>query len=149
MRIPSRIEWTGGAVLVGAASCSLLLLMGLVIVDVDRGIRVSGKVTRGDGDGVWRLEGPVSGRSLGLLGDARYVFAPRGDRRVLLGEVRAVEARFHRSAEEVLAAVEFESAAGGDGLPHSVEEGPASLFVATRPPGPLLLALLEKVSPAR
>ena len=147
MRIPSRIEWTGGAVLIGAAACSLLLLLGLVLLDVDRGIRVSGKVTRGDG--VWRLEGPVSGRSLGLLGDARYVFAARGNRRVLLGEVRAVEARFHRSAEEVLAAVEFESAAGGDGLPHSVEEGPASLFVATRPPGPLLLALLEKVSPAR
>lgn len=147
MRIPSRIEWTGGAVLIGAASCSLLLLMGLVLVDVDRGIRVSGKVTRGDG--VWRLEGPVSRRGLGLLGDARYVLAARGDRRVLLGEVRAVEARFRRSAEEVLAAVEFEPAAGGDGLPHSLEEGDASLFVATRPPGSLLLALLEKVSPAR
>ena len=147
MRIPSRIEWTGGAGLIGAALCSLLLLVGLVLVDVDRGIRVSGKVTRGDG--VWRLEGPVSRRSLGLLGDARYVLAARGDRRVLLGEVRAVEARFRRSAEEVLAAVEFEPAAGGDGLPHSLEEGDASLFVATRPPGPLLVALLEKVSPAR
>ena len=146
MRFPSRIEWTGGAALIGAASCSLLLLVGLVLVDVDRGIRVSGKVTRGDG--VWRLEGPVSRRSLGLLGDARYVLAARGDRRVLLGEVRAVEARFRRSAEEVLAAVEFEPAAGGDGL-QSLEEGDASLFVATRPPGPLLLALLEKVSPAR
>ncbi|MCE2516082.1 MAG: hypothetical protein J4F37_13940 [Acidobacteria bacterium] len=147
MRIPSRIEWTGGAVLIGAAACSLLLLLGLVLLDVDQGIRVSGKVTRGDG--VWRLEGPVSGRSLGLLGDARHVFAARGNRRVLLGEVRAVEARFHRSAEVILAAVEFESTAGGKGHPHPVREGPASLFVATRPPGPLLLALLEKVSPAR
>ena len=147
MRIPSRIEWTGGAVLIGAASCSLLLRVGLGLVDVDRGVRVSGEVTRGDG--VWRLDGPVSRRSLGLLGDARYVLAARGDRRVLLGEVRAVEARFRRSAEAVLAAVEFEPAAGGDGLPESVEEGDASLFVATRPPGPLLLALLEKVSPAR
>lgn len=147
MRIPSRIEWTGGAVLIGAAACSLLLLFGLVLVDVDRGIRVSGEVTRGDG--VWRLEGPVSRRSLGLLGDACYVFAAKGNRRVLLGEVRAVDARFRRSDEEVLAAVEFDFTAGGKGLPHSLEEGPASLFVATRPPGPLLLALLEKVSPAR
>lgn len=147
MRIPSRIEWTGGAVLICAAACSLLLLTGLVLVDVDRGILVSGEVAKADGG--WRLEGPVSGRSLGLLGDARYVFAARGNRRVLLGEVRAVDARFRRSDEEVLAAVEFESTAGGKGLPHPVREGPASLFVATRPPGPLLLALLEKVSPAR
>ena len=147
MRIPSRIEWSAGAVLICVVSCSLFLLMGLVLIDVDRGIQVSGMVTRGDGG--WRLEGPVSRRSLGLLGDARYVFAARGNRRVLLGEVRAVEARFRRSAEEVLAAVEFESTAGGDGLPHSLREGAASLFVATRPPGPLLVALLEKVSPAR
>lgn len=147
MRIPSRIEWTGGAVLIGAAACSLLLLFGLVLVDVDRGILVSGEVTKTDGG--WRLEGPVARRSLGLLGDARYVFAARGDRRVLLGQVRSVGARFRRSEEGILAAVEFESTAGGKGLPHPVREGPASLIVATRPPGPLLLALLEKVSPAR
>ena len=147
MRIPSRIEWIGGAVLICAAACSLLLLTGLVLVDVDRGVRVSGEVAKADGG--WRLEGPISRRSLGLLGEARYVFAARGGRRVLLGEVRAVGARFRRSEEEVLAAVEFESTAGGKGLPHPVREGPASLFVATRPPGPLLLALLEKVSPAR
>lgn len=146
MRIPSRIEWTAGAVLTCVAACSLLLLTGLVLVDVDRGILVSGKVTKADGG--WRLEGPVSRRSLGLLGDARYVLAARGDRRVLLGQVQAVGARFRPGEEQVLAAVEFESAAGG-GLPHPVRGGPASLFVATRPPGPLLLALLEKVSPAR
>ena len=145
MRIPSRIEWTAGAVLICVAACSLLLLMGLVLFDVDRGIQVSGTVTGRDGS--WRLEGPVSRRSLGLLGDARYILAARGDRRVLLGEVRAVGARFRPGEEQALAAVEFESAGGG--LPHPVEEGPASLFVATRPPGPLLLALLEKVSPAR
>ena len=147
MRIPSRIEWTGAAVLICAAACSLLLLMGLVLIDVDRGVRVSGTVT--GGDGTWRLEGPVSSRSLGLLGDARYVLAARGNRRILLGEVRAVDARFRPGAGEVLAAVEFESTANGDGRSHPVEEGPASLFVATRPSGPLLLALLEKVSPAR
>ena len=134
MRIPSRIEWTAGA--------------GLVLVDVDRGIRVSGTVTVTGRDGTWRLEGPVSSRSLGLLGGARYVLAARGDRRVLVGEVRAGDARFRRGTEEVLAAVEFEPTAGG-GLPHPVEEGPASLFVATRPAGPLLLALIEKVNPAR
>ena len=147
MRIPSRIEWTAGAVLICAAACSLLLLTGLVLFDVDRGIRVSGKVTKADGG--WRLEGRVSRRSLGLLGDARYVLAARGDRRVLLGQVRAVGARFRPGEEQALAAVEFESAAGGGGLPHPVNEGPASLFVATRPPGPLLFALFEKVSPAR
>ena len=147
MRIPSRIEWTAGAVLVGAAACSLLILAGLVLVDVDRGIRLSGTVT--GRDGAWRLEGPVSSRSLGLLGEARYVLAARGNRRVLVGEVRAVGARFRRGAEEVLAAVDFESAAGGGGLPPPVEEGPASYFVATRPAGPLLLALIEKVNPAR
>ena len=147
MRIPSRIEWTGGAVLIGAAACSLLLLFGLVLVDVDRGILVSGEVTKADGG--WRLEGPVARRSLGLLGDARYVFAAKGGRRVLLGQVRSVGARFRQSEEGILAAVEFESTAGGKGLPRPVREGPASLFVAARPPGPLLLALLEKVSPAR
>ena len=147
MRIPARIEWTGGAVLVGVAACSLLLLAGLVLIDVDRGILVSGTVTARDGG--WRLEGPVSSRSLVLLGGARYVLAAGADRRVLLGEVRAVGARFSRGAEEVLAAVEFESAAGGDGLPHPVEEGPGSFFLAARPARPLLLALLEKVSPAR
>ena len=146
MRIPSRIEWTGGAVLVGAAACSLLLLAGLVLVDVDRGILVSGTVT--GRDGAWRLEGPVSSRSLELLGGARYVLAAGGERRVLLGEVRAVGARFGRDTEEVLAAVEFESAAG-DGLPPAVEEGPGRFFLAARPARPLLMALLEKVSPAR
>ena len=145
MRIPSRIEWTAGAVLVGAAACSLLLLAGLVLVDVDGGIRLSGTVT--GRDGAWRLEGPVSSRSLGLLGDARYVLAARGNRRVLVGEVRAVGVSFRRGAEGVAAAVDFEPAAGG-GLP-PVEEGPASYFVAARPAGPLLLALIEKVNPAR
>lgn len=146
MRIPSRIEWTAGAGLVGAAACSLALLTGLVLVDVDRGIRVSGTVT--GRDGTWRLEGPVSSRSLGLLGDARYVLAARGDRRVLVGEVRSVGARFRRGTGEVLAAVEFEPTAGGGRLP-PLEEGPASFFVAARPAGPLLLALLDKVNPAR
>ena len=149
MRIPSRIEWTAGAVLVGAAACSLLRAGG------------SGPRRRGPGDPALRdgdRAGMVPGGSRapcragvsGCWATPASSSPPRGNRRVLVGEVRTVGARFRRSAEGVVAAVDFESdRPAAEAYSHPLEEGPASFFLATRPASPLLLALLDKVNPAR